>query len=77
MEGSENLSPEQLRLEKLYLGFRTDDGVPLGELNLTPGTSEVLKRLIRSRYLRNMKGRVVATTRGYLIADRLPLMFAD
>ncbi len=77
VEGSENLSPEQLRLEKLYLGFRTDDGVPLGELNLTPGTSEVLKRLIRSRYLRNMKGRVVATTRGYLIADRLPLMFAD
>ena len=34
--GSEDLTPEQLRLEALYLGFRTREGVALEVIQETP-----------------------------------------
>jgi putative oxygen-independent coproporphyrinogen III oxidase len=75
VNGQETLSAEQLNLERLYLRFRTSDGVPLKELPTDAGSSAMLQNLLKSGYLKRKKESVVATRRGYLIADRLPLLF--
>lgn len=76
-EGFEVLTPEQVRLEKLYFAFRTREGISysdLGPRNVTSKTFADLKRL----GLIEVRGtRITPTTAGFLLADRLPLMFPD
>ncbi|MCX5804218.1 MAG: coproporphyrinogen III oxidase family protein, partial [Proteobacteria bacterium] len=75
--GSETLSPEQLRLERLYLGFRTESGVSINDACGSPSMTQVLSQLKRSGFVKILNGRIIPTRKGYLIADRLPLMFAE
>jgi putative oxygen-independent coproporphyrinogen III oxidase len=77
IEGSETLSSDQLRLERLYLGFRTNNGVSLDEINDGNIKTNVLSQLTRSGFIKIRSGRIIPTLKGYLIADRLPLMFTD
>jgi oxygen-independent coproporphyrinogen-3 oxidase len=77
VEGSETLSPEQLRLERLYLGFRTESGVSINDACGSPSMTQVLSQLKRSGFVKILNGRIIPTRKGYLIADRLPLMFAE
>jgi len=77
IEASETLSPEQLRLERLFLGFRTKEGVPLDDVSGNPKYDNTLSRLKQSRHVTVRKNRIIPTQKGYLIADRLPLMFFD
>ncbi|HNT43661.1 MAG TPA: hypothetical protein PKN85_04315, partial [Syntrophorhabdaceae bacterium] len=76
----ENLTPlfpkEQMRLERLLFGFRTMWGVELQELS----GKDCANRLedLREKGLVEVRGvRVVPTLRGYLFADRLPLMVSE
>ena len=77
MAGSETLTPEQLRLEALCLGFRTREGVALEVIRQFPGWEAVLSELQESGLVQLTAGRVAATPEGLVVADRLPLRFVD
>lgn len=75
--GSEDLTPEQLRLESLCLGFRTREGVALEVIQGHPRWQIFLSELEQAGLVRQEDGRVTATPHGLVVADRLPLRFAD
>jgi putative oxygen-independent coproporphyrinogen III oxidase len=72
---SETLTPAQRRLEALYLGFRTRDGVSIKLLDREPRGQAALAELKRAGLVRIEEGRAVATPEGLVVADRLPLLF--
>jgi oxygen-independent coproporphyrinogen-3 oxidase len=75
--GSETLTPEQIRLETLALGFRTREGVSLATIRERPGGDAMVAALTRAGLVRVDRGRVMATAAGLVVADRLALGFAD
>ena len=75
--GQEILTPEQVRLEILYLGFRTQEGVPLATLREHPRGEATLAELEESGLVRVDRDRVKATAEGLVVADSLPLRFVD
>lgn len=74
-EGEETLSPEQRRLEALLLGFRTRSGVALADLSLNPERRKVLRALESAGKIIQTPERLIPTPKGFLVADRLPLLF--
>ena len=74
---SETLSGEQLRLEALYLGLRTREGVPLDLLRQTSGWENILSELKEAELIRVNQDRAALTRQGFLLADRLALLFMD
>jgi oxygen-independent coproporphyrinogen-3 oxidase len=74
---AETLTPEQIRLETLCLGFRTREGVSLATLREHPGADAILAELTQAGLVRVDRGRVIATLDGLVVADRLPLEFVD
>lgn len=77
IDGSETLSPEQLHLERLYLGLRTRDGIAMEDARKGPHGDKIIASL-RDAGLIKVKGdRIIATRKGFLVADRLPLLFPD
>jgi putative oxygen-independent coproporphyrinogen III oxidase len=75
--GTESLTPAQIRLETLYLGFRTQEGVSLATIREQPHGERLLRQLTQAGLVRVRRDRVVATAPGLVVADRLPLWFAD
>ena len=75
--GEESLTPEQIRLETLYLGFRTREGVSLATIREQPGADAMVAALTQAGLVRVDRDRVIATAQGLVVADRLPLGFAD
>jgi oxygen-independent coproporphyrinogen III oxidase len=75
IEEIENLSAEQLRLERLFLGFRTRDGVDLKWLDTDAATETARHGLIEQGLVRIDHGRMKPTREGMVIADSLPLWF--
>jgi oxygen-independent coproporphyrinogen-3 oxidase len=77
VEGAETLSSEQLRLERLFLGLRTRDGITMEDA-FGKSPSEPLLSHIRGSGLVTMRNnRIIPTLKGFLIADKLPLMFPN
>ena len=74
--GTETLTPEQVYLETILLGFRTRDGVDREIFRNRPGTEEVLRHLRQAELIQMVEERVVPTVKGFLVADSLPLLFA-
>ncbi len=68
--GSEVLTDEQKRLERIALGFRWMGGVAIDDLR-APGLDSLLARLQKERLIIVREGRVHATTEGFLVADGL------
>ena len=77
VENRETLSADELALEKLYLGFRTRDGVGLDDLQRYRGWEHVLDTLQRESLVTVEDGRARPTLKGFLVADRLPLAFTE
>lgn len=77
VSGQETLTPEQIRLETLYVGFRTREGVSLATIREQPRGEAVLAELVAAGLLQIHNGRVMATPSGLVVADGLPLRFAD
>lgn len=74
---AETLTPEQIRLETLALGFRTREGVSLATIREHPGGDAVVAELVQAGLVRVNHDRVIATAQGLVVADRLPLEFVD
>lgn len=74
--GSEILSAADLALERLFLGFRTIDGVAMDALREFPDWETTLEDLVRRSLLVVAGERVVPTLEGFCVADRLPVLFA-
>lgn len=75
-EGQESLTPEQDLLERLWLGFRTRDGLEWSDLNAVVEADRIARQLERSGLVTRSGRRMVSTTRGFLVSDSLPLLFA-
>ncbi len=75
VQGSESLSEEQAALERLSLGMRTKKGTSIRDLDGYEKTRRVLPGLLEAGLLEMAGERVVPTREGFLVADRLPLMF--
>ncbi|MBM4295365.1 MAG: radical SAM family heme chaperone HemW [Deltaproteobacteria bacterium] len=75
--GRETLTPEQFRLEILYLGFRTRRGVALEDLRGYGNWETALGDLEEAGLVEVVQGRAQPTRRGFLVADGLPLRFGD
>jgi oxygen-independent coproporphyrinogen-3 oxidase len=75
--GAETLTPAQIRLETLYLGFRTRKGVGLETIREQPGGDAILTELTQAGLVRVNRDRVIATASGLAVADGLPLWFSD
>jgi len=73
--GSESLSNEQLRLEKLFLGLRTCDGVALNVAFPESPFNDLLQNVEKTRLVSVRKNRLIPTKKGFLMADHLPLLF--
>ena len=73
--GHEDLTAEQLRLERLYLGFRTKIGVSKSDIEESDNSGQTLLDLVDADILEIIEDRLVPTRKGYLIADHLPLLF--
>lgn len=69
--GAEALSEEQLQLEALSLGLRTATGVDFLHLYQNKNVASVLPMLLESGYAQIIQGRLIPTTKGFLVADRL------
>lgn len=80
IEGRESLTMEQLRLEALYLGFRTKKGIDLNDFknryacDLWVEKKEILRRLEGEGFVSIRHGYLSPTPRGFAIADCLALL---
>ena len=75
IEGSESLNDEQLRLEKMSLGFRARKGFEKEVVRHLPGSEDVIANLLDLDLIRIDHGRIIPSKKGFLVADSLPLMF--
>lgn len=79
VSGSEILTAEELNLESLYLGLRTNRGIRVDE-TLGRGSESACAALVRLQsdgLIEVVDGRIVPTRKGLLVADSLPLFFVD
>lgn len=67
--GSERLGTAERALERVWLGLRTADGVPTGELS--PDQRTIAARWVGSGWARQAHGRLRLTPAGWLLLDRL------
>ena len=77
IEGCENLTHQQLRLESISLGARTREGIDLEAISHDLQSTQRLTGLQDAGFLHVENGRVVPTTKGFLVADHLPLYLFD
>jgi oxygen-independent coproporphyrinogen-3 oxidase len=75
IEDMEKVTDEQLRLEALFLSFRTRRGMNLDALQTYKRVESILQGLIESELVEITGRRVVPTTKGFLVADSIPLLF--
>jgi putative oxygen-independent coproporphyrinogen III oxidase len=77
VEDGEYLSPDQLRLERLFLGFRTEAGVALADIFSQDPSGRTLVTLVEQGLVCTTGDSVVPTEEGFLLADRLPLLIDE
>lgn len=67
----DRLDARETALERLVLGLRAVEGLPMGELDALPLDVEAVNRHRAGRLLSLKRGRLTATRRGRLVLDRL------
>lgn len=77
LQDQEQLSREQLEFEALFLGLRTADGIPLRLLGHSSQVRTALSTLQTCGLVTVNPNRIVATRKGFAVADRLPLLLTD
>lgn len=71
IEDSETLTEEQLRFESIMLGLRTRNGLDQNAIINNHQSGRMLCGFQDSGFLRVKNGRIVPTTKGFLVADYL------
>ncbi|MBN1848666.1 MAG: radical SAM family heme chaperone HemW [Deltaproteobacteria bacterium] len=71
--GFEDLTDEQIRLEDLFLGLRTQKGIRISGYQDNPDINKALSQLHELGYIELNQNRITSTQKGFLVADRLPL----
>ncbi|MCD6379326.1 radical SAM family heme chaperone HemW [bacterium] len=74
---SEILSGDEFSLESLFLGLRTKKGISLDILKGYDGWEDTSAKLSALSLVEIKDGRMIPTLKGFLMADRLPLLFMD
>ena len=74
VDGEETLDAEQLRLERIFLGLRTLDGVPLRILGNGTAVERLLTVWEEAGLVTVRDGAVMPTRNGFLVADALSRM---
>lgn len=74
VEDEEILTEEQILLEQISLGLRTQAGVDRRLLRDSPELKNILARLVDGQWLTVAGHHLVPTLKGFLVADRLPLL---
>ncbi|MDD5476410.1 MAG: radical SAM family heme chaperone HemW, partial [Syntrophales bacterium] len=82
IEESETLTPEDMRLEKIFLGLRTKEGISMELMEASDGiagtegilSDSILKQCVDGKILEIREGRIRPTRRGLALADRLAVM---
>ncbi len=72
---TETITPEQRRLEQLFLGFRTRIGLPLAQLHRDSDSQRALEKSMQEGLLEIRRDRAVSTCKGMLVADSLAQLF--
>ncbi len=75
VEEQEELTEEQDHLEVISLGLRTRAGLDLSRLGDSLSLGKTLSRLAEAQLVSITDNRLVPTLKGFLLADRLPLLF--
>jgi putative oxygen-independent coproporphyrinogen III oxidase len=75
--GEEVLTPEQTRLETLYLGLRTRDGVTLALMEDVRQGKILLQEIVKAGLAEVRGDRFIPTREGLVVADRLALGFME
>lgn len=75
VEEQEELTEEQAQLEVISLGLRTRAGLDLDRLGDSLNLEKTLSRLVEAQLVSVTNNRLVPTLKGFLLADRLPLLF--
>ncbi|HAY21469.1 MAG TPA: coproporphyrinogen III oxidase [Desulfobacterales bacterium] len=76
VDGREELTVEQRRLEAIYLGLRTKNGALLTFFTSLEAEA-ALSGLCRAGLVRVYQGRVLPTRQGFLVADSLALLLSS
>ncbi len=75
VEEQEELTEEQVQLEIISLGLRTRAGLDLSRLGDSLNLEKTLSRLVEAQLVSVTNNHMVPTLKGFLLADRLPLLF--
>jgi coproporphyrinogen III oxidase-like Fe-S oxidoreductase len=71
------LTGEQLRLEAIFLGVRTRDGIDLKLVQNNQGREAVLQEIIEAGLAEVRENRLIPTREGFVVADRLTLWLME
>ena len=77
VEGYEDLTDDQMRLEAVSLGLRTREGLHLTDSFQNRAFYAAAMDLQDSGFLTIHDGRILPTRKGFLLADRLPLYLLE
>ena len=70
--GEECLGPDDERLERIFLGLRTADGIPAGLIDL-----QVARPYLDESLLTRTDGRIALTDRGMIVANEIVVALAE
>ncbi|OPL14864.1 MAG: hypothetical protein AVO39_08535 [delta proteobacterium MLS_D] len=75
LEERESLTDKDLRLERVFLGLRTIDGIDGNDPALfDPPANNILQQCLADGLLEHRAGRIVPTRRGLALADQLAVL---
>ena len=77
IEDKEILTEEQKRLESLFLGLRTKEGIDLSLIDYQETTNSIIQKLTSSNLIKIENNRLIPTLKGFAVADSLPLLLAE
>ncbi len=75
IDGDETLTPDQIRWEQIYFGFRTMEGIALRLLQEQPQSDQWIERFQQDGYINIQGEQCFPTVRGFLVADLLTVHF--
>ncbi|MCL5674602.1 MAG: radical SAM family heme chaperone HemW [Candidatus Omnitrophica bacterium] len=74
IEKKEKLTEQQAKIEKIYLGFRTQNGVPEKYLN-GENAEKIIKQLQKQELINRVNHKIISTKKGFLVSGGLPIYF--